>query len=73
MLDADFWKDKVLSKKIIKEKKFFEDLVNSYNSSLKGLADLNDLYKLALDEGNTTIQNEVFQNIKELRLSVKKK
>ncbi len=72
MLDADFWKDKVLSKKIIKEKKFFEDLVNSYNSSLKGLADLNDLYKLALDEGNTTIQNEVFQNIKELRLSVKK-
>ena len=72
MLDANFWQNKTISKKIIKEKKFFEELVESYNDSVKGLTDLNDLYKLAEEEGNSNVSNEVFKNIKELRLSVKK-
>ena len=33
MLEADFWQDKSNSQKIIKEKKLFEDLINSYNQS----------------------------------------
>ena len=37
MLDANFWQDKALSKKIIKEKKFYEDLINSYNDSIQKL------------------------------------
>ena len=72
MLDANFWKNKTISKKIIKEKKFFEELVESYNNSIKGLTDLSDLYKLAEEEGNSNVSNEVFKNIKELRSSVKK-
>ena len=35
MLDANFWQDKANSKKILKEKKFFEDLINSLNFRLK--------------------------------------
>ena len=72
MLDANFWQNKSISKTIIKEKKFFEELIESYNDSVKGLTDLNDLYKLAEEEGNSNLSNEVFKNIKELRLSVKK-
>ncbi len=67
MLDANFWQDKVKSKNIVKEKKLFENLVNSFKSTLQKLDDLNQLYELALQENNKEIQNEVFLNIKELR------
>ena len=67
MLDANFWQNKSISKTIIKEKKFFEELIESYNDSVKGLTDLNDLYKLAEEEGNSNVSNEVFKNIKELQ------
>ena len=52
MLDANFWQDKDNSKKVIKEKKFFEDLLNTYKVSIDKLSDLDDLYKLALEEKN---------------------
>ena len=32
MLEADFWQDKIKSKKILKEKKLFEDLINFHNA-----------------------------------------
>jgi len=72
MLDANFWQDKAKSKTILKEKKLFEDLVNSHSGSLKKLNDLNDLYKLALEENDDSVKNEVFKNIKDLRAVVKK-
>ena len=46
MLAPDFWQDKAYSKKILKEKKLFENIVNSYESSLTKLNDLNDLNQL---------------------------
>ena len=72
MLAPDFWQDKTSSKKILKEKKLFENLVNSYESSLNKLNDLDDLNQLAIDDNNLSIQNEIFENIKELRHQVKK-
>ena len=72
MLDPNFWQDKAISKTIIKEKKFYEDLVNSFYNSVENLNDLTDLNSLALEEGNINVQNEVLQNIKDLRLAVKK-
>ena len=35
MLDANFWQDKTTSQKVIKEKKLHEDLINSYEDSIK--------------------------------------
>jgi peptide chain release factor 2 len=72
MLEADFWQNKLISQKIIKEKKLFEDLINSYNQSNNQLKDFNDLYELALEENNIDIQNEVNQSISNLRDLVKK-
>ncbi|MDC0125451.1 peptide chain release factor 2 [Candidatus Pelagibacter sp.] len=72
MLEANFWQDKENSKKIIKEKKLFEDLLNTYKISIEKLSDLDDLSELALEEKNEPIQKEVLLNIKELRTLVKK-
>ena len=72
MLDPNFWQDKLNSQKIIKEKKLYEDLINSYDDSIRNLKDLDDLNKLAIEEKNINIQNEVLNNIKDLREIVKK-
>ncbi|MDA9631368.1 peptide chain release factor 2 [Candidatus Pelagibacter sp.] len=72
MLEANFWQDKNNSKKIIKEKKLFEDLLNTHKISIEKLSDLNDLNELALEEENLTVQKEILQNIKSLRVLVKK-
>ncbi len=72
MLDADFWQNKATSQKIIKEKKLYENLTVSLKQSIQKLRDLDDLKELAQEENNLNIQNEIFENIKELRLLVKK-
>ena len=72
MLDPNFWQDKSNSQKIIKEKKLYDDLINSYENSINNLNDLDELNQLAIKEDNITIQNEVFTNIKDLKEDVKK-
>ena len=62
MLDANFWQDKAKSKKIIKEKKSLEDLINSDGKITKQLKDLDDLYQLAIEENNNDIRDEAYQN-----------
>ena len=72
MLEANFWQDKNNSKNIIKEKKLFEDLLNTHQISVKKLSDLDDLSELALEEENQMVQKEILQSIKDLRILVKK-
>ena len=72
MLNSDFWQDKSNSQKVIKEKKLFEDIINSHDNSIKSLKDLNELNEIATEEENIDIQNEVFNSIKDLRQLVKK-
>ncbi len=71
MLEPNFWQDKTNSKKIIKEKKLFEDLINSFENSQKKLNDFNDLYHLACEENNLNIQNEILDSLKQLKASTK--
>ena len=71
-MDPNFWQDKLNSKKVIKEKKLFEDLINSFENSVKQLNDLNELNELAAQENNLNIQSEVLKGIKDLRIEVKK-
>ena len=72
MLEPSFWQDKANSKIIVKEKKLFEDLINSLKESKKTLDDLSDLYHLAVEENNQNIQKEALDNIKDLRSVAKK-
>ena len=64
--------DKPNSQKIIKEKKLHEELINSYEYSVKSLIDLNELNTLALEEKNHVIISEVLASIKELKLVTRK-
>ena len=67
-----FGKTSQVQKKIIKEKKLFEDLINSYENSLNKIKDFDELNNLAIEENNLDVQKEIFENIKELRKLVKK-
>ena len=49
MLENNFWQDKLNSQKVIKEKKLYEDLINSHNNSVKSTIDLQELNELALE------------------------
>ena len=72
MLEANFWQDKSRSKKILKEKKLFEDLTNTYKNSEKNLADFKELYRLAIEESNNDLIIELTNNLKQLKRDVKK-
>ena len=71
-MEANFWQDKNNAQKIVKEKKLQEDLINSYDYSVKQCKEIYDLYNLALEENNTPIISESLKNLEELRLSTKK-
>ena len=64
MLDANFWQDKSNSQKVIKEKKLHEDLINSYERSIKELDEIKDLYDLANEENNQIVLNETLKKLK---------
>ena len=72
MLEANFWQDKSRSKKILKEKKLFDDLTNTYKNSEKNLADFKELYRLAIDESNNDLIIELTDNLKQLKKDIKK-
>ena len=72
MLEADFWQNKSKSKKILKEKKLFEELTSSYKNSVKNLVDFKELYKLTLEENNNDLLKELANNLKELKEDIKK-
>ena len=72
MLDNNFWQDKSRSKKILKEKKLFEELTNSYKNSEKNLVDIKELYRLAIDENNNDLLIELTDNLKQLKKDIKK-
>jgi peptide chain release factor 2 len=72
MLENNFWQDKPNSQKVIKEKKFYEDLINSHNNSVKSIIDLQELNELALEEKNQSVINEVLESLKSLKKLAKK-
>jgi peptide chain release factor 2 len=71
-LEQNFWEDKPRAEKVLKEKKLYEDLVNSYESSLKQFNEQSDLYDLALEENNQSVLKESEKNIFELHKNIKK-
>ena len=72
MLEVTFWQDKNEAQKVIKEKKFQEDLINSYNSSIKECKEIYDFLNLAIEENNTSVINDSIKNLEELKFKTKK-
>tara|TARA_B100000427_G_C15505842_1_gene593923 strand:- start:479 stop:1543 length:1065 start_codon:yes stop_codon:yes gene_type:complete len=69
--DPNFWDNNLKAEKIIKEKKIYDDLINSFNLSKQDSKDLFDLYKLAIEENNKSVIDESINNIKKLIKKVK--
>ena len=71
-LEENFWKNKNLVKKTVKKKKFFEDILNSFNKSNKDLNNLKDLYNLAsIEKDEDTIQ-DCNEKLEQISLDIKK-
>jgi len=72
LLNQNFWKDKSKVKKTVKEKKIYEDILNSYQSSFKEINNLKDLYNLASEEKNDEILQDCDIKINQLLKTSKK-
>ena len=76
IVEQNFWKNKILAQKIVKEKKFFENIFNDFNSSSKELDNLEELLKLASEENDTAVIKDcekkisfIFKQIKKTEIS----
>ena len=68
----NFWKDKNLVKKTVKQKKFFEDILNSYKKSKNDIENLKDLYSLASQEKDSDTILDCNKKIGQILLEIKK-
>jgi len=71
-LESNFWTNKSKAEKILKEKKLYEDLVQSYEISSKQFNEISDLYNLALEENNKSVLRDCENNILKLHKNIKK-
>ena len=68
----NFWDNRYQAEKILKKKKNYDYLVNSYNYFEKENIDLYDIYLLAKDENDNQIIKETLNKFKSLQEEVKK-
>ena len=71
ILKENFWKDKDHAKKTIKQKKIFENILNSYKNSLKEITNLEDLFNLAMQEKNDEIINDCNLKLLNIQKNIK--
>jgi len=71
-LQENFWKDKELVKKTVKQKKIFENILNSYNHSLNEINNIKDLFNLATQEKDDEIIEDCNQKIEQILQDIKK-
>ena len=71
-LQENFWKNKELVKKTVKQKKIFEDILNSYKKSLSEINNLKDLYNLAAQEKDDEIIQDCNIKIDQIHKDIKK-
>ena len=59
IVSENFWKDKITAQKILKEKKFFENIIENFNSTINELENLEQLLELASNENNIAVINMI--------------
>ncbi len=69
----NFWKDQKKVKVVLKQKNFFEGLISGYIKFKKEIKNIDDLYKLGLEEKNHEVINDCEEKIKNLLKDLKKK
>ena len=68
----NFWKDQKNVKNILKEKKFYEELISSYKNFNNDIKNLKDLNALGNEEKNEEIIKDCSDKIFEIQSNLKK-
>ena len=68
----DFYKDQKKVKKIVKEKKFYEEIVSSQKSSSQEIDNIIELYQLGNEENDQEVIDDCEKKIEKIILSIKK-
>ena len=55
IIEKNFWKDKLSAQKILKEKNFFENIFENFNSTVNEIENLEQLLELAENENNILV------------------
>ena len=53
--NEDFWKDKIVAQKILKEKKFFDNIINNFHFTMNELENIELLIELASKENDVVV------------------
>jgi peptide chain release factor 2 len=72
LLKENFWKDKELVKKTVKQKNIFENILNSYKKSLNEINNIKDLFHLATQEKDDEIIEDCNLKIEQILIDIKK-
>ena len=72
IVETDFWRNKNLAQKILKEKNFYENILDEYSSFIDELNENEELLKLALEENNQEIITDCQKKINILLSKIKK-
>ena len=72
IVQENFWKEKLSAQKILKEKKFLENIFDDFNSTVKELANLEQLLELAAKENDIVVTKDCERNINLLLNQIKK-
>ena len=68
----NFWKNKLIAQKVLKEKKFIENIFNNFNSTVNELENLKQLMELAISENNEEVKKDCEKKINLLLEKIKK-
>ena len=72
IVQENFWKEKLSAQKILKDKKFLENIFDDFNSTVKELANLEQLLELAAKENDIVVTKDCEKNINLLLNQIKK-
>ena len=68
----DFWKNKILAQKIVKEKKFLETIFEDFNNAVNETENLEQLFELAEKENDIDVIKDCSKKLKLLLKQIKK-
>jgi len=70
--EQNFWKDKLSAQKILKEKNFFDNILNDFNSAIKDLENIEQLLELAIKENEIAVIKDCEKKIYIILNQIKK-
>ena len=70
--NENFWKDKIVAQKILKEKKFFDNIINNFHFTMNELENIEQLIELASKENDVVVIKDCEKKITQLLNQIKK-